>query len=90
MLKTPFQIPEHLETFSFIKVGILQAVRGADKFNSDSEQELFLTRKTIDKPARCSGCLEPGAINITDHRLKVTGLLFLERDNRVVKTNIRF
>ena len=26
----------------------------------------FLTRKTMCKPARCSGCLKPGAINITD------------------------
>ena len=42
------------------------------------------------KPARCSGCLKAGAINITDHHLKVTALLFLERDNRVVKTNLRF
>ena len=42
------------------------------------------------KPARCSGFLKPGAIKTTDHHLKVTGFLFLERDNRVVKTNLRF
>ena len=42
------------------------------------------------KPARCSGCLKTGAIKITDLHLRVKGLLFLERDNRVVKTNLRF
>ena len=42
------------------------------------------------KPARCSGCLKPGAIKITDLHLRTKGLLFLERDNRVVETNLRF
>ena len=42
------------------------------------------------KPARCSGCLKPGVINITEFHLRMKGLLVLERDNGVVETNIRF
>ena len=42
------------------------------------------------KLARCSGCLKPGAIKITDLQLRVKGWLFLERDNRVVEINLRF
>ena len=44
----------------------------------------------LGKPARCFRCLKPGAIKITDLHLRVKGLLFLERDNRVVETNLRF
>ena len=89
VLKTPSEIPEHLRTFSSIKARIFsKQLEAHDKFNS--EQEWFLTRKTMGKPARCSGCLKPGAINITGLHLRVKGLLFLERDNRVVETNLRF
>ena len=42
------------------------------------------------KPATCSGCLKPGVIKITDLHMRVKGLLFLERDNRAVETNLRF
>ena len=85
VLKTPSEIPEHLKTFSSIKARVFcKQLEAHDKFNS--EQEWFLTRKTMGKPARCSDCLQPGAIKITDLHLRVKGLLFLERDNRVVET----
>ena len=42
------------------------------------------------KSARCSGCLKPGAIKITDLHLRVKGVVFLERENRVVETNLQF
>ena len=89
VLKTPSEIPEHLKTFSSIKARVFcKQLEVHDKFNP--EQEWFLTRKTMGKPARCSGCLKPGAIKITDLHLRVKGLLFLERENRVVETNLRF
>ena len=89
VLKTPSEIHEHLKTFSFIKARVFcKQLEAHDKFNS--KQEWFLTRKTMGKPARCSGCLKPGAIKITDLHLRVKGLLFLERDNKVVETNLRF
>ena len=89
VLKTPSETPEHLKTFSSIKARVCcKQLEAHDKFNS--EQELFLTRKIMGKPAICSGCLKPGAIKITNLYLRVKGLLFLERDNRVLKTNLRF
>ena len=89
VLKTPSEIPEHLKTFSSIKARVFcKQLEAHDKFNS--EQEWFLTRKTIGKPARCSGCLKPDAIKITDLHRRVKDLLFLERDNRVVETKLRF
>ena len=39
---------------------------------------------------RCSGCLKPKHINIGDIHLFVKGLLYLERDDRVVETKLRF
>ena len=89
VLKTPSEIPEHLKTFSSIKARVFcKQLEAHDKFNS--EQEWLLIRKTMSKPARCSGCLKPGAIKMTDLHLRMKGLLFLERDNRVAETNLRF
>ena len=75
-LKTLSEIPEHLKTFSSIKVRVFcKQLEVHDKFNS--EQEWFFTRKAMGKPARCSGCLKPSVIKITDLHLRVKGLLFL-------------
>ena len=88
MLKTPSEIPEHLKTFFSIKARVFcKQLEAHNRFNS--EQEWFLTAKTMGKPARCSSCLKPRAIKIADLHLRVKGLLCLGRDNRVVETNLR-
>ena len=47
VLKNPSEILEHRKTFSSIKL------EAHDKFNS--QQEWFLTRKTMDRPGRSYG-----------------------------------
>ena len=89
VLKIPSEMPEHQKTFSSVKARVFwKESKAHHKFNS--EQEWFLTRKSMGKSARCSGCLKPGAIKITDLHLRVKGVVFLERKNRVVETNLQF
>ena len=90
VLKTPSEIPQNLKILSSIKARVFCKQLEAHDKSNHSKQERFLTRKTMGKSARFSGCLKPGAIKMTDLYLRVKGLLFLERNSRVVETNLRF
>ena len=58
------------------------------KFNK--EQTWYLSRKTVTKASRCSGCLKPRKIITGDLHFYVDGLLHLEKDDKIVETKLRF
>ena len=55
-----------------------------------ASQTWYLSRKRAIKPARCSGCLKPRTIVTGYLHLYVHGLRYLEKDDRVVETKLRF
>ena len=58
------------------------------KFNN--KQDWFLGRKSLGKPACCSGCLQPGAVKIGDLHLYAKGLFYMEDKDQVIETPLRF
>ena len=56
----------------------------------ETEQIWYLSVKKSGAPSRCSGCMVPKQIKIGDLHLYVKGLLYLEKDDRVAETKLRF
>ena len=56
----------------------------------ECEQIWYLPAKRSGAPSRCSGCMVPKQITNGDLHLHVKGLLYLEKDDRVVETKLRF
>ena len=54
------------------------------------KQIWYLLAKKSGVPSRCSGCIVPKQIKTGDLHLYVKGLLYLEKDDRVVETKLRF
>ena len=50
----------------------------------------YLSAKKIGALSRCSACMVPKQIKAVDLHLYVKGLLYLEKDNSVVETKLRF
>ena len=55
----------------------------------ETEQIWYLSVKKSGAPSRCSSCMVPKQIKIGDLHLYVKGLLYLEKDDRVVETKLR-
>ena len=56
----------------------------------ENEQVWYLSAKKSGAPSRCSSCEIPKQIKIGDLHLYVEGLLYLEKDDRVVETKLQF
>ena len=52
----------------------------------ETEQIWYLSAKMSGAPSRCFGCMVPKQIKIGNLYLYVEGLLYLEKDDRVVET----
>ena len=86
--KLPDQIPHELLIFSKDQRHFHEDLKKHSKF--DSPQNWYVGRKTSYTSARCSGCMEEGAIKCGDIHLYVKGLLFLDKSSEVVETTLRF
>ena len=54
----------------------------------ETEQIWYLSVKKSGAPSRCSSCMVPKQTEIGDLHLNVKGLLYLEKDDRVVETKL--
>ena len=84
----PVTIPDHLSRPAEIQRDYAQQLKDHRSFMK--EQVWYLSRKRSPNPSRCSGCLQPRKIVSGDLHFYVEGLLFLEKDNKVVETKLRF
>ena len=84
----PAEIPTLLKTQRDADRRFSQKLKEHSKFSTS--QTWYLSRKRTTKPARCSGCLKPRTIVTGYLHLYVDGLLYLEKDDRVVETKLRF
>ena len=84
----PECIPEDLTT---INEGVREFCHQLKEHtNFSSPQVWYLSNKNQSRPSRCSGCLKPKKIMPGDIHFYVPGLLYLEKDDKVVETKLRF
>ena len=86
----PAEIPQTLKVCSLINPGRVFPRKLQDHSKFNDQQVWVLDRKRDTKSATCSGCLAKAAINQGDLHLCVKGLFYIERDNQVVESTMRF
>ena len=83
----PDRIPNALKIINDGVREYNQKLRDHEKF--DLHQTWYVSRKNT-RPSRCSGCLQAKKIMPGDLHFYVQGLLYLEKDYKVVETKLRF